>query len=235
MRGERKDEMTNKWIKKWSVGKWTVAIDKNDIWGCSCPAWKFQKLPFAERLPCKHIIEIQGNGGEEKKQQTEEEKGNAMLLAYAEKGFRYLAWIHEPPFHYDRRTLEEAKLNQDFEAVKTFGVNHSSNPYRIIVVKEKEIAYKKEFERFVNFLKKCNLRKHQVKNPYYKSAWVDEYWLSQKELRERLRKRWFDITQHIIYNSTGIVNPNLPQGSVYNNGEWEKRMVRLERSFKFLR
>jgi len=227
--------MPDKWIKKWDAGKWTVAVDKDNVWGCSCPAWKFQKLPFADRLPCKHIIEIKGNGGKEKKQQTEKEKNEAMLRAYAEKGFRYLAWIHEPPFHYDRKTLEEAKLNHDFETVRTFRVNHGQNPHRIVVVKEKEIAYEKEFNRFVNFLKKCNLRKHRVKNPYYKSVWSDKYWVSQEELRERLRKRWFDITQHIIYNSTGIVNINLPQGSVYSGGEWGKRITRLERHFGFLR
>ncbi|MBA7655859.1 hypothetical protein ES703_63769 [subsurface metagenome] len=233
--------MPDKWVKRWKVpnsngdGFWTVAMDKEGNYGCSCPAWKFQRLPFAERIACHHIIEIQGNGGQEVKAQTLEERNEARLRAFAEKGFRYLIWVREPPFYQDRRTLEDAKLNPDFEAVKTFKVNAGDNPYRVIVVKEKEIAYKRELDQFITFLKKCNLRKHRVKNPYYESIWNDKYWLSQEELRERLRKRWFDITQHIIYNSTGTVNPNLPEGSVYNSGEWGKRIVNLERAFNFLR
>lgn len=233
--------MADKWIKRWKVpksngdGSWTVAVDKDGNYGCSCPAWKFQRLPFAERVACHHIIEIQGNGGKEVKAQTLEERNEVRLKAFAEKGFRYLAWIHEPAFHYDKRTLEDTKLNADFEAVKTFKINAGDNSYRVIVVKEKEIAYEREFDRFITFLKKCNLRKRRVKNPYYKSVWSDKYWLSQEELRGRLKKRWFDITQHIIYNSSGIANPNLPQGSIYNSGEWGKRIVNLEGHFKFLK
>lgn len=58
--------MSDKWVKRWNAGKWTVAIDKDGLWGCSCPAWKFQRLPFAERIPCHHIVEIQRNGENEK-------------------------------------------------------------------------------------------------------------------------------------------------------------------------
>ena len=233
--------MPDKWAKRWKVpksdgdGSWTVAIDKEGNYGCSCPAWKFQKLPFAERIACHHIIEIQGNGGKEIKAQTLKERNEARLRAFAEKGFRYLIWIHEPAFYSDKRTLEDVKLNSDFEAVKTFKVNAGDNPYRVIVVKEKEIAYKKELDRFIMLLKKCNLRKHIVRNPDYRSTWIDKYWISQEELRESLRKKWFDIAQHIIYNSSGIINPNLPKGSTYNRGEWGKKLVNLERHFKFLK
>lgn len=63
--------MSNKWVKRWKVprsngdGYWTVAVDKDRVWGCSCPGWKFQRLPFAERVPCHHIVEVQRNGGNE--------------------------------------------------------------------------------------------------------------------------------------------------------------------------
>lgn len=63
--------MPDKWVKRWKVpnsngdGTWTVAVDKDGNYGCSCPAWKFQGLPFAERVACHHIVEVQRNGGEE--------------------------------------------------------------------------------------------------------------------------------------------------------------------------
>jgi len=63
--------MSDKWVKRWSVprsngdGTWTVAVDKDGVWGCSCPAWKFQRLPFVERIACRHIIEIQRNETEQ--------------------------------------------------------------------------------------------------------------------------------------------------------------------------
>lgn len=47
-----------KWIKKWKVNSsssdriYTVAIDKNGNYGCSCPAWKFR------RQECKHIKSV---------------------------------------------------------------------------------------------------------------------------------------------------------------------------------
>jgi len=58
------------WLKRWKVpgsngGEWTVAIDKDGNWGCSCPVWKFQRLPFAERKQCHHILQVKMDGGEE--------------------------------------------------------------------------------------------------------------------------------------------------------------------------
>ena len=50
--------MAERWIKHWMVprssgeGDWTVAIDKNGVYGCSCPVWKFR------RLECHHIKQV---------------------------------------------------------------------------------------------------------------------------------------------------------------------------------
>ena len=143
--------------------------------------------------------------------------------------------MSEPLYSWDRRTIEELKSNPDIEAVKTFRVNREAYPYRMVLMKEKESAYEKEFSRFVELLKRCNFRKHLIKNPFYQNVLTDEYWIRQEELRKDLRKRWFDITQHIIYNKTATVNPNLPKGSVYSSGDWGKRIVKLEKHFRFIK
>ena len=50
-----------KWIKKWIIesesgnGKYTVSLSDENIWGCSCPVWKFR------RQECKHIIRVKLN------------------------------------------------------------------------------------------------------------------------------------------------------------------------------
>ena len=49
-----------KWIKQWKVqgsGKevYTVSVDKNGCYACSCPVWKFK------RVECKHIDLIKSN------------------------------------------------------------------------------------------------------------------------------------------------------------------------------
>ena len=47
-----------KWVKKWSVprsdgvGVWVVSLSDCQVWGCSCPVWKFH------RQECKHILLI---------------------------------------------------------------------------------------------------------------------------------------------------------------------------------
>lgn len=57
--------MAEQWTKKWSVGNWTVALNVKGFYGCSCPAWKFQRLPFPERKDCHHILQVKANGGDE--------------------------------------------------------------------------------------------------------------------------------------------------------------------------
>jgi len=48
----------SKWVQIYEVPAskmgnfWTVAIDRDGNYGCSCPVWKFR------RLECKHIIQI---------------------------------------------------------------------------------------------------------------------------------------------------------------------------------
>lgn len=61
--------MNDRWIKRWKVpnsngGEYTVAVDKDGIWGCSCPVWKFQKLSFADRKQCHHIFQVKTSEGE---------------------------------------------------------------------------------------------------------------------------------------------------------------------------
>ena len=57
--------MADKWIKRWKIPKsngngfWTIAIDKNGNYGCSCPVWIYR------RLECHHIIQVKRNGGQE--------------------------------------------------------------------------------------------------------------------------------------------------------------------------
>jgi len=51
------------WLRSWKVpgssGKdWTVSRHERGYFGCDCPAWKFQKMPFPDRRPCKHILRI---------------------------------------------------------------------------------------------------------------------------------------------------------------------------------
>lgn len=55
----------SKWIKKWKApsnstpGKeYTVSIDREGNYGCSCPRWKFQRAPFDERESCDHIEDV---------------------------------------------------------------------------------------------------------------------------------------------------------------------------------
>jgi len=58
--GLRKD----KWVKRWKVpgsngnGNWTVAVDKDGNYGCSCPRWKFK------RELCHHIQLVKMGGGD---------------------------------------------------------------------------------------------------------------------------------------------------------------------------
>ena len=54
----------DRWVKRWYVpkssgdGTWTVAIDKNGNYGCSCPVWKFK------RQECHHIKLVKMGGGQ---------------------------------------------------------------------------------------------------------------------------------------------------------------------------
>jgi len=227
--------MVDKWIKRWEVpkssgeGVWIVALDKQGNYGCSCPLWKFR------REECHHILQVKNNGGEQVKNLTEEERAELKLKAYAEKGYRYYTWYNEPLFSHERQSLEDLKNWKLIDDVKTFARKGIYRTQRVVLIKENPLAYENEFTNFVKLLKSCNFRKRFSRNPLRSGIWSSDYWVSQKELRKELRQRWFDITQHIIYNKTGIINSNLPKGSVYNNGEWGKRIVNLQRHFRFLK
>jgi len=56
MAAKRKD----KWLKRWCVEsfsnsdiKYTVALDREEHYGCSCPAWRFGRK---NNPICKHIL-----------------------------------------------------------------------------------------------------------------------------------------------------------------------------------
>jgi len=52
-----------KWVKKWHIKsessnkEYVVSLSDENIWGCSCPIWKFR------RQECKHIIRVKLNPG----------------------------------------------------------------------------------------------------------------------------------------------------------------------------
>jgi hypothetical protein len=65
----------DRWVQRWYVtkstgdGQWCVAVDRDGIYGCSCPVWKFKKQE------CKHIRGIKaGMRGEEKALEPKMEK-----------------------------------------------------------------------------------------------------------------------------------------------------------------
>ena len=72
------------WVKKWYIEsensnkKYVVSLSDEDTWGCSCPAWKFN------RIECKHIIRVKLNPGryEEIKDQSPKPE---YVLAMVEK------------------------------------------------------------------------------------------------------------------------------------------------------
>ena len=51
----------DKWVKRWKVPSdssdsiYTVAVDYDGKFGCSCPQWKFRRRTGGD---CKHIIRI---------------------------------------------------------------------------------------------------------------------------------------------------------------------------------
>jgi hypothetical protein len=54
----------SKWVKKWNIegsngNIWTVAIDNDGNYGCSCPVWKFK------RIECHHIEQVRTAGEKE--------------------------------------------------------------------------------------------------------------------------------------------------------------------------
>ena len=53
-----------KWKDRWYITshsnderQYTVALSEDGVWGCSCPAWKFQRKRLVDGK-CKHIREV---------------------------------------------------------------------------------------------------------------------------------------------------------------------------------
>lgn len=47
----------SRWVQSWPIegskgDSYTVSVDENGCYGCSCPVWKFK------RLECKHILKL---------------------------------------------------------------------------------------------------------------------------------------------------------------------------------
>ncbi len=57
---------SHRWIERWTVESHTnpdkgyivSRADDEETWGCSCPAWKFQRRRLRDGI-CKHIREVQ--------------------------------------------------------------------------------------------------------------------------------------------------------------------------------
>lgn len=61
---KNKTQDTNGWVKHWDVigtsgKKYKVSQREDGVFGCTCPAWKFQKLEFEKRKACQHILQKQ--------------------------------------------------------------------------------------------------------------------------------------------------------------------------------
>jgi hypothetical protein len=102
----------DKWVKRWTVkgsnGKeWTVAIDKDGNYGCSCPVWKFR------RQECHHITQIMANGGNEM-QTREARPGNVGEIgSYIENKDEIILGLQKSKPKLDkvgRKVLEEEGL-----------------------------------------------------------------------------------------------------------------------------
>jgi hypothetical protein len=74
-----------KWVERWRVRSHTNSdkeyvvslADDGETWGCSCPAWKFQRHRIRDGI-CKHIRQIQHI---EEMRFAEEEEQEEILVA----------------------------------------------------------------------------------------------------------------------------------------------------------
>ena len=202
--------------KQWRIpsssdkGKfYTVSLTMNDEYICHC--WPFLR----NRKECTHILLARSGSFENIEPASEEECGNALLKQYAEKGYRYLVWFNADMYSWEKKSLETIKRDPDFEDVKTF----TSIGRRIVVVKEKPQVYQNEIAAFTREIGNYDFRRVKDK----------------AKAKAELRKRFFNLSQHIIYNSSGVVNPNLPEGSVYTTGTYGRQLHRIEMQYKWLR
>lgn len=188
---------------------YTVSLTMDDKYICHC--WPFLRT----RKECVHITLAKSGSYENIEPPSEEERADALLQQYAKEGYRYLIWYPESMYSWDKQSLESIKRDPKYADVKTFLVQGR----RIVVAKEKPEAYQAEIDWFLKLIKGIDLRKVKDK----------------AKVKEELRRRFFDLNQHVIYNKTGVVNPNLPEGSVYLKGSYGKQLHKIEMQHKWLR
>jgi len=76
----------DRWVKRWQVPSesdpdktYTVAVDANGNYGCSCPVWKFR------RLQCKHIDFVLSGGGDTVDEKVLANKAGIQLQSLADR------------------------------------------------------------------------------------------------------------------------------------------------------
>jgi len=208
--------MKKQYKKQWRIPSssdkskfYTVSLTTNDEYICHC--WPFLRT----RKECTHILLAKSGSFENIEPPSQEEQGDVLLHQYAEKGYRYITWFNADMYIWERRGLDTIKHDPDYEDVKTFVVNSR----RIVVAKEKPEVYQYEIAGFAREIGSYDFRK--VRN--------------KVKVKEELRKKYFDLTQHVIYNKTGVINPNLPEGSLYSNGIYGSQLHKLSQRYKWLR
>jgi hypothetical protein len=78
-----------KWIERWAVDsdglsdEYTVARDREGLFGCTCPAWKFSKAP---KKDCKHIDSLRSYLRKPAEPSTGKQLGDVKTL---------LAWLRD--------------------------------------------------------------------------------------------------------------------------------------------
>lgn len=183
-------------------------------WQCSCKGWIFKHRKAG--TDCHHIELVKGGEGTKIEELTEEQRINILLHRYALRGFRYIERMHEPMYSWDRRHLEHIKMDHRYQeviSVKAFG------DLRVILAREAEWVYQAELDNFSRELTSYNFRKKK----------------GREELKKTLRDKWFNIVQHILYNGTGVINPNLPDGSVYCKGKYGLQIAAIQKRYPFLK
>lgn len=196
-----------------TAGKtYKVSLKDDGTYICNC--WPFLRSKETPRT-CNHIAEVIGGGGKLAKQRTFQDRASDMLHGWAEKGYRYITWVPEPGFSWHRHTIEQYRNSRDFADVHTFAVGAA----RYIVAKEKPETYQRAIDRFRLKMENTNFRTKEG-----------------QALKPALKKEFFELTQYILFNKTGIPNPNLdPIGGIHIKGFWGGQIHAISRRWKFLR
>ena len=84
-----------RWVERWNVRSHTnpdkeyvVSLaEDGETWGCSCPAWKFQRHRIRDGI-CKHIRQLQNIQHIQEMEFAEEEEREEILLAEENENLR---------------------------------------------------------------------------------------------------------------------------------------------------